>query len=37
MLWVDTIDSLLGNVVGVPLKTPEALRRIRGEDELFLG
>jgi lipoyl(octanoyl) transferase len=37
MLWVDTLDSLLGNVVGVPLKTPESLRRIRGEDELFLG
>jgi lipoyl(octanoyl) transferase len=37
MFWVDTLDSLLGNVVGVPLKTPESLRRIRGEDELFLG
>jgi lipoyl(octanoyl) transferase len=37
MLWVDTLDSLLGNAVGVPLKTPESLRRIRGEDELFLG
>ncbi len=37
MLWVDTLDSLLGSVVGVPLKTPESLRRIRGEDELFLG
>ncbi len=37
MLWVETLDSLLGNVVGVPLKTPESLRRIRGEDELFLG
>jgi lipoyl(octanoyl) transferase len=37
MLWVDTLDSLLGNAVDVPLKTPESLRRIRGEDELFLG
>jgi lipoyl(octanoyl) transferase len=37
MLWLDTLDALLGNVVGVPLKTPDALRRLRGEDELFLG
>jgi len=37
MLWVETLDGLLGNVVGVPLKTPESLRRIRGEDELFPG
>jgi lipoyl(octanoyl) transferase len=37
ILWVESLDSLLGNVVGVPLKTPESLRRIRGEDELFLG
>ena len=37
MLWVETLDSLLGNSVGVPLKTPDSLRRIRGEEELFLG
>jgi lipoyl(octanoyl) transferase len=37
MLWVDTLDSLLGNVVGVPLKEPDSLRRIRGEDDLFFG
>jgi lipoyl(octanoyl) transferase len=37
MLWVDTLDSLLGNVVGVPLKVPDSLRRIRGEDDLFVG
>jgi lipoyl(octanoyl) transferase len=37
MLWVETLDAVLGNVVGVPLKTPEALRRLRGDDELFLG
>jgi lipoyl(octanoyl) transferase len=37
MLWVETLDSLLGNVVGVPLKTPESLRRLRGEDDLFAG
>jgi lipoyl(octanoyl) transferase len=37
MLWVDTLDVLLGNVVGVPLKTPDALQRLHGEDDLFLG
>jgi lipoyl(octanoyl) transferase len=37
MLWVDTLDSLLGNLVGVPLKAPDSLRRIRGEDDLFVG
>jgi lipoyl(octanoyl) transferase len=37
MLWVETVDALLGNVVGVPMKVPEELRRLRGEDELLLG
>jgi lipoyl(octanoyl) transferase len=37
MLWVETVDALLRNVVGVPMKVPEELRRLRGEDELLLG
>jgi lipoyl(octanoyl) transferase len=37
MLWVDTVDALLGNAVGVPMKVPEELPRLHGEDELFLG
>jgi lipoyl(octanoyl) transferase len=37
MLWVETLDALVGHVVGVPLKTPEAVRRLRGEDDLALG
>jgi lipoyl(octanoyl) transferase len=37
MLWVDTIDALLGNSVGVPLKTPEELRRLQGQDDSFLA
>jgi lipoyl(octanoyl) transferase len=37
ILWVDTIDGLLGRVVGVPMKAPEDLRLLRGEDELFMG
>jgi lipoyl(octanoyl) transferase len=41
MLWVETVDALLGNSVGVPLKVPDELRRLRGEvngeDDLFLA
>jgi lipoyl(octanoyl) transferase len=37
MLWVETLDALLGNVVGVPMKVPEKLRRLHGEDELLLS
>jgi lipoyl(octanoyl) transferase len=37
MLWVETIDALLGNAVGVPMKAPDELRRLHGEDDLFLG
>jgi lipoyl(octanoyl) transferase len=37
MLWVETVDALLGNLVGVPMKVPEELRRLHGEDELLLG
>ena len=33
MLWIETIDALLGNVVGVPMKAPDELRRLRGEDD----
>jgi lipoyl(octanoyl) transferase len=37
MLWVETVDALLGNTVGVPMRPPEELRRFHGEDELFRG
>lgn len=39
MRWIETLDSLLGNVVGVPLKMPDELRRLRGshDDECSLG
>ncbi|MGD0469766.1 MAG: lipoyl(octanoyl) transferase LipB [Terriglobales bacterium] len=37
MLWVETLDALLGNTVGVPMKAPDELRRVRGEDDLFLA
>ena len=40
MLWVATMDALLGtassgNAVGVPMKAPDELRRVRGEDDWF--
>ena len=37
MLWVETLDALLGNAVGVPMKAPVELREIRGEDDVFLA
>jgi lipoyl(octanoyl) transferase len=37
MLWLETVDALLGNTVGVPLRTPDELRQVRRDDELFLG
>ena len=37
MLWVETIDALLGNSVGVPMKAPDELRLVQGEDDLFVG
>ncbi len=33
ILWVDTLDALLGRTVGVPMKVPENLRRIRKEED----
>jgi lipoyl(octanoyl) transferase len=37
MLWLETIDLLLGNSVGVPMKAPEELRRLHGEEDSFLA
>ena len=33
MLWLDSLDALLGPSEGVPLKTPDELRKVRGEDD----
>jgi lipoyl(octanoyl) transferase len=32
MLWLESLDALLGQSVGVPLKTPEQLRQLHKED-----
>jgi len=37
ILWVETVDALLGNSLGVPMRVPEELRRVRREDDLFLA
>ena len=34
IVWVDTLDALMGRTVGVPARAPEELRRLR-EDETF--
>jgi lipoyl(octanoyl) transferase len=37
MLWVDSIEALLGRAVGVPMRAPEELRRLHDGDDLFLA
>jgi lipoyl(octanoyl) transferase len=37
ILLVASLDALLENAVGVPMKPPEELRAIRGEEDLFLA
>ncbi len=34
VLWLQTLDDLLGQSVGVPMKEPDNLRRLRGDDDL---
>jgi lipoyl(octanoyl) transferase len=33
ILWVDTLDALLGRTVGVPMKPPAELRQLHREDD----
>jgi hypothetical protein len=35
MLWLESLDSLLHESVGVPLKQPEELRQIHKEGDTF--
>ncbi len=37
MLWVETVDALLGNSVGVAMKPPAELRALRGTDDSFMA
>ena len=33
ILWLDSLEALLGKNLGVPVKLPENLRKLRGEDD----
>jgi lipoyl(octanoyl) transferase len=35
MLWLDSLDALLGNRTGVPLKLQEELRKLHKEEDIF--
>lgn len=35
ILWLDNLDALLGNSIGVPMKVPDELRRMRGKEDTF--
>jgi lipoyl(octanoyl) transferase len=37
MLWVETLDALLGRAVGVPMKLPSELRQLRKENDSVWG
>ena len=37
ILWVDTLDALVGRTVGVPVKPPAELRQLHREDEITLA
>jgi lipoyl(octanoyl) transferase len=34
ILWVDTLDALLGRAIGVPMQPPEELRELHKEDDI---
>src|SRR5581483_3613911 len=35
IVWVDSLDALLGRTIGVPVRPPEELRKITGEEDSF--
>ncbi|MFZ0322374.1 MAG: octanoyltransferase, partial [Candidatus Sulfotelmatobacter sp.] len=37
MLWVETLDALLGRAIGVPVQPPAELRQIHGDDNIRLA
>jgi lipoyl(octanoyl) transferase len=37
IVWVETIDALLGNAVGIPMRPPSELRALHGENDSFLA
>jgi lipoyl(octanoyl) transferase len=37
MLWLESLDALLGHSMGVPVRMPEELRRLHEEEDTFLA
>ena len=37
ILWLETLDALLGGEIGVPMKPPTELRKLHKEEEAFLA
>ena len=37
ILWLDSLDALLGTNLGIPMKVPENLRKMHGKDESALA
>jgi len=35
ILWLETLDALLGETIGVPMRPPEELRQLHREDDAF--
>jgi lipoyl(octanoyl) transferase len=35
MLWLDSLDALLGHSIGVPMKPPPELQKLQGEEDTF--
>jgi lipoyl(octanoyl) transferase len=35
MLWLESLDALLGRSLGLPMKAPEELRKLHGEEDQF--
>jgi lipoyl(octanoyl) transferase len=33
ILWLDSLDALMGNNLGVPIRPPESLRKLHGDDD----
>jgi lipoyl(octanoyl) transferase len=33
MLWLDSLDALLGNNLGIPMRSPEELRKLHGDQD----
>ncbi len=37
ILWIDTLDALLGRTVGVPVKAPAEFRKLQQEDDIHFA